>query len=299
MSQTAYPATDCTVPESLKQIQKKFGKIITTPLIDNHFSQQITFNGKSLAEEASEFIIPSPTLAAHERIQIYNQQYWWRLLKILREHYPFLTRLFGPWDFDQAIGMHYLQSYPPDSWSLYQLGEKLPLWLEKNYSDVDKTLVLTAAEIDWGYQKGFTCKHLPPLSHQNQSPEDAAALASKALKLQPSIQLFECSGHYFNFRDAFLEQEVEYWLTNDFPLLSKKGVPHYFVIYRNRHFCMDWMQIAPAQYYLLKQIEGTTNLIDACCFLENLGGEIYQDAFSHIQEWFQEWTVNQWLVAAE
>jgi hypothetical protein len=66
----------------LKELQQWFSSVITSPL-------------DKPIEGAERFVAPSPTLEPNERMRIYNQQYFWRLLNVLHKSYPFLTRLFG------------------------------------------------------------------------------------------------------------------------------------------------------------------------------------------------------------
>jgi hypothetical protein len=281
-------------PPRLFEIQNWFASIITSPLIDNEHSQPTTVRGNSLVAEAENFLIPSPTLTPFERIQIYNQQYWWRLLNVLHHHFPFLTRLFGCWDFDQTIGVPYLLACPPDHWTLFPLGKQLPLWIKKHYHHPDRNLVLIAAQLDWAFESGFVANQLPPLNTLCHTMEDAERLAEQKLRLQPHISLFKCKNHYLGFREAFLEQEEDYWVEHDFPEIERDG-PYYFAIFRNPQTSMRWIRIRPSQYFLLKQFEKGASLTDACQKLEEKGGELYKEAFPNIQTWFQEWTSYHWL----
>jgi hypothetical protein len=289
----------CESPPQLKNLQRWFGSIITSPLIENLKSQAITPDGSPLEEAAAQYLIASPTLAPHERIEIYNQQYWWRLLSVLHNHFPLLSRLFGYWDFDQQIGVHYLQAYPPSHFSLFPLGSRLHYWLTKNYREKDRKLVLQSAAIDYAYQAGYVAKQLPHLSLHNLNPEDATEIALKPLKLQPHIKLFKCDGHYFLFRDAFLEKEQEFWLENDFPPLLREEKTYYFMIFRYEHTQIHWRRLTPGQYHLLKLFQKNTSLIHACNHLEMMGGPAYEEALANIQSWFQEWIANQWLTQVQ
>ncbi len=49
-------------------------------------------NGRS---EAAEFIKPNDRLSSFERLEIYNRQYWFRLLDCLYEDYPGLLAVLG------------------------------------------------------------------------------------------------------------------------------------------------------------------------------------------------------------
>ena len=82
-----------STPSQLKSTQEWFASIITHPLGKNDTIQSLSPHGCLIAEEAARYVIPSPTLHPHLRMQIYNQQYWWRLLNTLHANFPMLTRL--------------------------------------------------------------------------------------------------------------------------------------------------------------------------------------------------------------
>ncbi len=104
-----------SIPPGLKSVQEWFGNVISSPLEDNNYIKTIAPSGYLIAEEAARYIIPTPNLRAHQRIQIYNQQYWWRLLKAMHESFPLVTRLFGYHAFNETIAIPYLYKYPQDS----------------------------------------------------------------------------------------------------------------------------------------------------------------------------------------
>ena len=45
-------------------------------------------DGRNLRAEAAEFIKPNSRLSSFERLEIYNRQYWFRLLDCLYDDYP-------------------------------------------------------------------------------------------------------------------------------------------------------------------------------------------------------------------
>lgn len=79
-------------------------------------------------EDIERVIRRSQALTATERLEIYNRAYFARLLECLREEYPVLTAALGDDLFDEfALG--YLQQHPSTSYTLADLGAKLPEYL--------------------------------------------------------------------------------------------------------------------------------------------------------------------------
>ena len=157
-------AYDAKVPQYLKREQCWFGSIVGRPIDLHSRMNPISPSGRSMEEEAAEHILPSPTLRPSERIQIYNQQYWWRLLNAMHDLFPLVTRLFGHSDFNQSIGFPYLSKYPPRHWSLHLLGERLEQWVTEDYSAGDKELVLHACSVDWAFNHSFFAPAYPYLT---------------------------------------------------------------------------------------------------------------------------------------
>lgn len=286
--------TTTRTPERLKNLQHWFASIITQPLIDNKQTQLKTPQGIFLNEEAKNFIIPSPTMEPHERIQLYNQQYWWRLLKILSDHYPLVARLFGNYEFNELLAIPFLQAYPPNTWSLNCLGRPFPNWLNETYREDDQLLVLRAAHLDWIFREMFLDPSYPQVQLSHIPVEKISTLH---LKLQPHIYLVHYDCHFLLFRDSFLEQEIEYWVENDFPPLDKDG-DYYFLICRTPQMGSHWRRITLGQYLLLQQFKQGSSIEDACSHLEKIGGAAHEEAEESIQAWFQEWTANGWLCVA-
>ena len=151
------------LPCSLKITQEWFAHVITTPLYEHDAIQPYTTEGLLVSEEAARYIVPSPTLRPHQRIQIYNQQYWWRLLNTLHINFPLVTRLFGRNAFNEQIAIPYLLRCPPNHWSLSLIGERLPAWISECYEEPDQTLVRHAAELDWAFTASYIAPQLPRL----------------------------------------------------------------------------------------------------------------------------------------
>ncbi len=266
---------DPTVPARLATIQRWFGGIIT----------QNMYNTLEYDEEPSTYIASTANLSALERMQIYNQSYWLRLLEALHEVYPFLSRLFGKASFDDEIGAPYLTAHPPAHWSLNLLGNELTAYLHKTYHAKDRELVLKAAEIDWACQHCFFAKALPEIDLMRFSDDKAEELLYLPLKLQPTVHLIKTNGDYMHFREAFLKHDHDYWLDNDFPKLDKE-TPYHFILYRNNHLNISWDTLEPLEYDILKSIEHGKTLDEALATAEES---------EDIALWIQKWLLCKWL----
>lgn len=288
---------DSQVPTKLKKAQQWFGSIISRPIDHNSLMLPISPSGQPMEEEAQIHIAPSPTLRPAQRIQIYNQQYWWRLLNTLHESFPLVTRLYGYNDFNRVIGMPYIVKYPPNHWSLIHLGDRLPQWVEEEYHENDKQLLSDAVSIDLAYGTSFCSIQRAPLTMQALPKEgDPSSLLNQTLYLQDHVFLFDLKYDLFSFRDEFIKQTPDYWLDNDFPPLQKEiDKRFYFVLYRDRYNSIGWKEVPAAAYHLLNQFRTGTTVEQACEWLEKQDEAIFEEAMTHLHLWFQEWVLHQWF----
>lgn len=187
------------VPSDLYKLQQWFAKAITTPL--------------NLEIAESERYIAAPS----ERIKIYQEQYWFRLISAMQENFPTLTALFGHHDFNHVLAIPYLSQKPSRHWSINHLGMDLPAWIEAHYEAPDKLLVYHAASLDSAFVELFLA---PP----------------------STLRTFKLPFNLFSFRTELLKRPPEYWLGNDFPLLEK-GREYYFVLYRNKNNLMNYREV--------------------------------------------------------
>ncbi len=284
---------DLSVPEGLCKTQVWFGSIISRPVDDDNQMEMVSPSGRPMEEEAAEYISPSPTLKSFERIQIYNQQYWWRLLNTLQETFPLLTRLFGYHDFNQTLGFPYLSKYPPHHWSLNFLSDRFLLWLEETYTAADRELVCYSAQIDSAFTTSFLCSQDGSLLQSNENQGDISAYFDKSLTLQPHVKLFAFPYDLFLFRTELLKQSPEHWLDHDFPSLvhAKDGESFYFLLFRNRDHDLIVDKISCGEYQLLSQF-ATGSSVESICewlTLQPTNSVVACQAAEKLHLWFQRW----------
>lgn len=295
---------DRHVPAELRKVQAWFSGIITQPIDKKSHIRPISPSGKPIAEEAKDFIYPSPTLEPSERIEIYNQQYWWRLLNTLHDTFPLATRLLGFHKFNEEIATPYLVAYPSEHWSLVHLGDRLPLWLKENYKGDDKEILLDSLSIDEAFNQCFFAAHLPPIT-ANRKPEEVLTVAAQ---LQPHIFLFNLDYDLFRFRNEIKQKDPDFWSSHHYPNLKhalsenehhfpklQKG-EHYFIIYRSTRNEVLWDDLNEHEYTLLMQFQqGTT--IEKCCQSLEHGDKVRLEAsHAHLKDWIQKWIANEWLI---
>jgi hypothetical protein len=275
---------------SLFKIQKWFGSIIAQPLQENQLLPTLAPSGMGIEQEAAHYIAASPTLKPYQRIQLYHQQYWWRLLKCLQSNFPMLLRLFGEAPFQHQLAIPYLTAHPPNDWALCKLGESLPQWLQEHYQQEDRYLVVSAAKIDWAAGEVFWIESLPKIDFAQLSPEKTL---STTLILQPFIHLFALEGDFFTFREEFLRHEPGHYNASPFPPMVYGK--YHFVLYRTPRNMLTWKEISQGEFWMLSQFKRGNTIGKVCAQLEEKGGEILEESLAQFPFWFKQWTVLEWF----
>jgi hypothetical protein len=175
---------------NLLELQRRMAEDVRRPLTSDFEMQKATEDGKSTAEIAASYISPNARLSSFERLEIYNRQYWFRLVSAVSEDFPTLNAVLGSFRFDALI-LAYLHENPSTSWTLRDLGAKLPRFLEVHpeLSGRRHRLAVDVARLEWAYVDAFDGKHLDPLS-----AEDVRLIGPESrLALQPHLQILELS----------------------------------------------------------------------------------------------------------
>ena len=173
---------------NLLELQRRMSEDVRRPLTPDFTMQTVTEDGLFTSEIVAGYIKPNSLLSSFERMEIYNRQYWLRLIGAVSEDYPALNTVLGSKRFD-ALVLAYLQENPSTSFSLRDLGGKLPAWLAEHpeYAGGRHHLAVDVARLEWAYVEAFDRASLPPLS----TADLAGLLPDSTLSLQPHLQLLD------------------------------------------------------------------------------------------------------------
>lgn len=173
---------------NLLELQRRMAEDVRRPLTEDYEMRSVTEDGKPVADIAASYILPNSRLTSFERLEIYNRQYWFRLITAVSEDYPTLNAVLGQKRFDALI-LAYLAEHPSTSWTLRDLGAKLPAFLAAHpeFGGRRHRLAVDVANLELAYVDAFDGKQLDPLT-----PEEAHAIGPDSrLHLQPHLRLLE------------------------------------------------------------------------------------------------------------
>jgi hypothetical protein len=170
----------------LLKLQRTMARAVMQPLTASERMQRKAPDGKPMRAYAARFIKPNDRLTSFERLEIYNRQYWFRLLSSMIEDFPGLRSVLGSSRFE-AMCKTYLVDCPSRSFTLRNLGSQLESWLGKHpkWAGDKQELALDIVQLEWADIEAFDGKAEPILR-----PEDlSGGLADIRLKLQPHLRL--------------------------------------------------------------------------------------------------------------
>lgn len=173
---------------NLLELQRRMAEDVMRPLTSDSQMQPLTPDGRSTQEIANSYIKPNDLLSSFDRLEIYNRQYWFRVIGAVAEDFPALNAVLGEKVFDRLV-LAYLRENPSTSFTLRNLGAKLPLWLEKHseFARHRHKFLLDVARLEWAYVEAFDSAEVAPLT-----ASDFGDLAAETrLFLQPHLQLLD------------------------------------------------------------------------------------------------------------
>jgi hypothetical protein len=172
----------------LSQLQREMARAVMMPLTADEDMRRESPDGLKMEQVAASFIAPNSKLSPFERLEIYNRQYWFRVLSALAEDFPALRSVVGARTFE-AMSVAYLSEHPSRSFSLRNLGSHLAEWLARNphFAGRRARLAHDVARVEWAFVEAFDNAERDPLTLEQISILDG----DSRLGLQPHLQLIE------------------------------------------------------------------------------------------------------------
>jgi hypothetical protein len=171
---------------NLLEMQRRMLAAVMLPLTADDGMQEANEAGERMERVAAEFMQPNDRLTAFERLEIYNRQYWFRLLNAFAEDFPALRAVVGQKRFD-ALAVEYLRANPSRSFTLRNLGSGLVEWLRAHgeLGGRRQALAVDVARVEWACVEAFDNAQRDPLTAE----EIVGLGADSRLDVQAHVQL--------------------------------------------------------------------------------------------------------------
>ncbi|HLJ87815.1 MAG TPA: DNA-binding domain-containing protein [Candidatus Angelobacter sp.] len=175
---------------NLEDLQREVFSVIRQPLTASEDMNPTLPDGTPTQAVADKIIKPNDRLTSFERLEIYNRQYWYRILSSLADDFPGLRAILGDRQFEK-LSVAYLAECPSESFTMRNLGSKLESWLLEHLEFVTgvERIAMDMVRLEWADIAAFDDPELPVLK-----PEDLSTLGDDPVfHIQPHLRLLDLS----------------------------------------------------------------------------------------------------------
>jgi hypothetical protein len=287
---------------TLLELQRRMAEAVMLPLTRTDTMQQKTRNGRSMKAEAAAFIKPNNRLTSFERLEIYNRQYWFRIISAFAEDFPGLTAVVGQTAFEK-LTRAYLADCPSQSFTLRNLGSRLETWLREHpqYAGKRLELALDVIRLEWAYIESFDNATERALTIADLGQLDGES----QLSLQPHLRLL----HLLHAVDDFVIDvhrrqasqgvasnavtSARHSRTRRLPASLKRG-DIYLGVHRYEN-AVYYKRLEREEYLLLRALDVGSTLGEALdqAFVSSSLPEDQRPA--RVQAWFANWAELGWF----
>jgi hypothetical protein len=289
-----------TVAE-LKALQRRMAEILFRPL-NADWRMEAKTGGRKTADIVAEFITPNDRLSSFERLEIYNRQYWFRLLDILHDDYPGVRAILGEKCF-LKLSTAYLAKHPSASYTLRDLGSRLEQFLreEPQWTGARQAAAIDMARFEWAQTVAFDGPSLPVVSVDDllDTPPDQLRMG-----VQPYLSLLELDFAVDKFLQAVRKREGDSLRGEASNAISEppqktktpsrvrppKAERVHLVVHRHDN-ALYYKRLEPAAFCLLAALRDGQTLENACLSAVEADTRIT----SQIQAWFRDWSQLGWF----
>ena len=294
----------------LLNLQRAMAGAIFRPLTSRWRMQGQSDDGRNLRAEAAEFIKPNDRLNSFERLEIYNRQYWFRLLDCLYDDYPGLHAVLGERKF-LKLATAYLARYPSDSFALRDLGARLEQFLreEPQWTTPREELALDTARFEWAQIVAFDSLSKPPITTDEilDTPPDKLRL-----ELQPYVSLLSLHYAVDDFLIALKKRATDGLrgeasnAVESAPKASARRKRIRLPARADIHLAVHrhdnrlyFKRLEPEAFAILSALNRGVTVENACVEAITSSKRNDGDWAARIKGWFQDWAALGWLCRAK
>ncbi len=269
---------------NLTEFQTLFGQVLDAPL--DFDSGTATVQKKNYSTDITNGALNRHIKSGPDAMATYNEQYWYRMFKIMQSSFPLVNNLIGPWELNQVV-QQFLRAHPSKNPLLNHLGEGFDAYLlagpwttglkfvERAY-DEHRRVLAQAAELDLIFNRLLYC-----------ADTDMRYSGKEVIRLKPGFALFHESWNLLETRN--LMDTYNGGCDGLKPACSHYGIYNSGGRVRCHH-------LSSAQYRLLLLIQSEGGLDQGLEKAERVFRGSEKAALdSKAEEWFHDWGRRQWF----
>jgi hypothetical protein len=233
------------------------------------------------SELARTVVLPSKTLSAFERLDIYRGMYLLRMEEALSSDYPALKHCLGDEEFLRMVA-RYVEVYPSRSYTLNRLGDHFPEFVATLADLPRKDFCHALARLEFALTGVFDAGETPPMTPEAVRAVPQEAWETARLKPIEAFQLLE-------FDYPVVDEE------NPAPRLAPKKT--WVVAYR-RNYQVHRLDLTEAAHALLSALAAGETVGDS---IVSVLTRKWRPAVKEKQlfEWFRDWMAEGLFQAVE
>ena len=286
---------------SLLDFQRRMASDVMRPLTEDETMREQLDDGSSMSDRAAIYVKPNRHLSAFERLEIYNRQYWFRVLGALTEDFPALEAVVGAEQFE-LLSRNYLLAHPSRSFTLRNLGSCLPAWLAAHpeFAGGHPELAIDVARLEWAYAEAFDLAEVAPFGVEAIAQLDDDARVA----LQPHLQLlalrYPVDDLVLKVHRSRTRAEVSSQASNEVHSTSQMQIPDvdrcdtWLAVHRF-DLVVYYRRLAREEYELLNALHSGTALGEALEAAFHNTTMSPNEQASSVGEWFANWSELGWL----
>lgn len=231
--------------------------------------------------EISAVVLPSATLTAEQRMNIYAQQYILRLHGIVSDRHPTIERLLGADRFAE-VATDYLSRFPPYGYTLNNLCHAFPHYVERYLEHDEHALLCELVTLERAISDAYDTYVVGRVSPDDLASVPAEQWPEVRFRLDPSVRILSFEYDVLAIYDSVKE---------DAPLPPRTPKQTRVAVWRQGG--LVWRQpIARARHAILSAFAEnqtvTVALERASNVWEGDEEELAQTVFSWFSTWVQE-----------
>lgn len=241
-------------------------------------------------EEIKSQIKDCPQITIQQRVDIYRDGYYLRLIDILQREFTVLVKVLGAEAFDKLC-RNYIDAYPSTHFSVKTFGRHMMKFLT-TYPGAEK-LHVELALFEWEFGKVLEDADAPQLTLADMAQIPPDAWADMRMRLHPSLRLLDL---HYNTPDVWRA-----WFDDAEPVaIEHSETATTWMLWRFTNMT-HYRPLTPSHLYMLRAVQNNASFAEIC---EGLCAYMSEEEVAEftgciLQEWLGQGLVSALVVANE
>ncbi|HEY3666446.1 MAG TPA: DNA-binding domain-containing protein [Polyangiaceae bacterium] len=255
-------------------------------------SRRALTRDSAISARADLLVKTSGALSAVERLEIYREQFWLRHTSSLVEDFPGVSGILGQQAW-AALIEGYLEAHPPHSYTLRDLGLRLPQYIADQSTLEHHELCTDMARLELAYLEIFDAADVPPITPDALTGLSEEAWQGVRIGFHPALRVFKSAYPVAALRRQLIEAQ-----SSAQRVRMPAPEPCWQLLFR-RNLQLFHEPLSQGAYALLSALTRRVPLLAAC---EQAQAEVPSEGANTAEsagDWFQSWAARGLVTAVE